>query len=83
MKKILFVVIAVIFSVIVYAQDRKMSEIKTSQLPKGVTEFISKNFPGATIYRAGKIEEKVMSIILPRSNPRAPSMPTFLTKPVK
>ena len=45
-------------STIMYAQSQKVTELKASQLPKGVTEYIAKNMPGATITRAGKIEEK-------------------------
>ena len=41
-----------------YAQDKKVTEIKTNQLPKAVTDFIQKNMPGAIITRAGKIEDK-------------------------
>jgi len=58
MKKVLFFMMAILLSTVMYAQDRKMSELKTSQLPKGVTDFIAKNMPGATITRAGKIEDK-------------------------
>ena len=58
MKKIMFLLAAVIFSTVMFAQDRKMSELKTNQLPKGVTDFLSQNLPGAKITRAGKIEEK-------------------------
>lgn len=41
-----------------YSQDRKMSEIKASDLPKGVSTWINDNLPGGKITRAGKIEEK-------------------------
>jgi YD repeat-containing protein len=58
MKKIMFLFIAVVLSTMMFAQDKKMTEIKTAQLPKSVTDFISKNFPGGTVTRAGKIEEK-------------------------
>ncbi len=58
MKKVLFFMMALLLTTVMYAQDRKMSELKASQLPKGVTDFITKNMPGATITRAGKIEDK-------------------------
>ncbi len=58
MKKIVFLLVAAILATMVFAQDRTMSELKVSQLPKGVTDYISKNLPGAPITRAGKIEEK-------------------------
>ena len=49
---------AVILSSLMYAQDKKMSEIKINQLPKGVADFVKQNLPGGTITRAGKIEDK-------------------------
>ncbi|MEI7661810.1 MAG: hypothetical protein WCK34_06425 [Bacteroidota bacterium] len=58
MKKLLFLFVAVVITLSVNAQDRKMSEIKSSELPKGVTDFLKQNMPGATITRAGKIEDK-------------------------
>jgi hypothetical protein len=58
MKKIMLMLAAVMFTAMVFAQDKKMTELKISQLPKSVTDFVSKNFQGGTITRAGKIEEK-------------------------
>ncbi|MFZ4520629.1 MAG: hypothetical protein ACOYNC_02925 [Bacteroidales bacterium] len=58
MKKIVFVIIAAMFSMAVFAQDRKITEIKTNQLPKAVSEYVSKNLGGGAITRAAKIEEK-------------------------
>ena len=49
---------AVMLTAVLYAQDKKMTELKTTQLPKEVTDFIAKNMPGSTITRAGKIEDK-------------------------
>ena len=48
---------AAMFSLAVTAQDKKMTEIKTSQLPKGVSEWVTKNVDGGKITRAGKVEE--------------------------
>ncbi len=58
MKKIMLVFVAAIFSMVIFAQDKKMTEIKVNQLPKGVAEYVAKNFGGNPIARAGKIEEK-------------------------
>ena len=58
MKKVQLFFVAAILSTMMYAQDKKMSEIKINQLPKGVADFVKQNLPGATITRAGKIEEK-------------------------
>jgi len=58
MKKIMFLLVAAMLSTMLFAQDRKMSELKVNQLPKEVTDFIKKNMPGSTITRAGKIDEK-------------------------
>ena len=49
---------AAMFSCMVFAQDRKVTELKSSQLPKETQTWITKNIPGGTITRAGKIEEK-------------------------
>ena len=49
---------AAMFSVVVFAQDKKMTEIKTSQLPKEITKWVTQNLPGGNLTRAGKIEEK-------------------------
>ena len=58
MKKVVFLMIAAMFSLAVFAQDRKVTEIKTNQLPKAVAEYVTKNLGGGAITRAGKIEEK-------------------------
>jgi hypothetical protein len=57
MKKMMLAAVAAIFAVFVFAQDKKMSELKISDLPKGVSEYCEKNFGGKPV-RAGKIEEK-------------------------
>jgi hypothetical protein len=49
--------IAAIFSVATFAQEKKMTELKTDQLPKETTKWVTQNAPGGTIVRAGKIEE--------------------------
>lgn len=49
--------IGAIFSILVFAQDKKSSELKVSDLPKGVSEYCEKNLGGKPV-RAGKIEEK-------------------------
>jgi YD repeat-containing protein len=58
MKKLMFFLAAVVFSTMLHAQDKKVTEIKTTDLPKEVTTFITKNMPGAKITRAGKVDEK-------------------------
>ncbi len=50
--------IAAMFSVVAFSQDKKLTELKPAQLPKEVTKWISQNLSGGTIVRAGKIEEK-------------------------
>jgi hypothetical protein len=57
MKKLMFLIFAAMFSVAIFAQDKKMTEIKTSQLPKAVSEWVSQNIAGGSITKAGKIEE--------------------------
>ncbi|MCX6305691.1 MAG: hypothetical protein NT040_12080 [Bacteroidetes bacterium] len=57
MKKIMFLMLAAILSVTVFAQEKKMTEIKVSQLPKPVSEYVAKNLGGGAISKAGKIEE--------------------------
>ena len=49
--------IAAMFSMVVFAQNQKTTELKPSQLPKETTKWITENIPGGTITRAGKIEE--------------------------
>ncbi|MCK9218971.1 MAG: hypothetical protein PHF97_12640 [Bacteroidales bacterium] len=56
MKKIMLLLIAVILGSFTFAQ--KVTEIKPSQLPKGVTDYISQNLPGVKIVRAGTLEDK-------------------------
>lgn len=57
MKKVMFLLIATMFSMVVFAQDKKMTELKPNQLPKETTKWITQNAPGGTVVRAGKIEE--------------------------
>jgi hypothetical protein len=58
MKKIMLMMIAAMFSLVIFAQDKKMTEVKVDQLPKEATKWITQNLAGGTITRAGKIEEK-------------------------
>jgi len=57
MKKVMFFLIAVSFSMMVFSQNKKVTDIKNSQLPKETQIYISKNLSGAIITRAAKIEE--------------------------
>ena len=57
MKKLVFLMIAAMLSAVAFAQDKKMTELKTSQLPNGVSEWVTKNVAGGKITRAGKVEE--------------------------
>ena len=57
MKKTMLLLIAVIFSLVAFAQEKKITELKISQLPKETTKFIKTNISGGKITRAGKVEE--------------------------
>ncbi len=57
MKKIALIALAIFLTGFVFGQNRKVSEIKPGELPKGVNTWIDSNVPGGTIARAGKIEE--------------------------
>jgi hypothetical protein len=57
MKKTIVIAFALLFSVFVSAQDKKQSEIKVSELPKGVSSWVASNMPGGKITRAGKMVE--------------------------
>jgi hypothetical protein len=64
MKKITLLFVLAIYSVMLIAQDKKMSEIKIDQLPKGVSTWVGQNAAGSKIIRAAKMEEKgVLSYI--------------------
>jgi hypothetical protein len=58
MKKIMFLLLATLFTVMAYSQDKKMVDLKASQLPQEAQKFITLNLPGIPIIRAGKMEEK-------------------------
>jgi hypothetical protein len=53
MKKILLVLVAVVFSFSVYAQ--KAEEIKVSELPKKITSWVSQTFKKDAVERAAKV----------------------------
>lgn len=57
MKKIAMISLAIFLTGFVFGQNRKVSEIKPGELPKGVSTWIDTNVPGGTIARAGKIEQ--------------------------
>lgn len=56
MKKIAFFIIAFLISVSMSGQN--YTELKPSQLPKKITEFVAKNLKGGVIKRAAKTNEK-------------------------
>jgi hypothetical protein len=58
MKKVMFLFIASFLFATVFAQEKKTTEIKINQLPKGVSDWVTQNVAGGKITRAGKIEEK-------------------------
>lgn len=55
MKKTLLIIISLLFTSTLFAQ--KMTEIKTSDLPKATTDYIATNMPGSTLFKAAKVEE--------------------------
>jgi hypothetical protein len=56
MKRIFAIFITFLFATVVFAQTR--TEIKIDQLPKKVSEYITKNLPGAKTERAMKEVDK-------------------------
>ena len=56
MKRIFAICIPVLFATALFAQTR--TEIKIDQLPKKVSEYVTKNLPGAKIDRAMKEDNK-------------------------
>ena len=56
MKRIFAIFITLLFATAIFAQTR--TEIKIDQLPKKVTEYITKNLPGAKTERAMKEDDK-------------------------
>lgn len=56
MKKQCIILLTFLFATAVFAQTR--TEIKIEQLPKKVTEYITKNMPGAKTDRAMKEDNK-------------------------
>lgn len=58
MKTVIIIFMALVVSMTAGAQDKKMSELKTSQLPAATVKWVNDNVPGGKIARAGKIEEK-------------------------
>lgn len=57
MKKIILLLIAITFSGLVTAQERKISEIPVNQLPKGVSSYVNEMLPGSKIIQAAKVVE--------------------------
>lgn len=57
MKKIILLLIAITFSGLVTAQERKIAEIPVSQLPKGVSTYVNGTLPGSKIIQAAKVVE--------------------------
>jgi hypothetical protein len=55
MKRIILLVVSLCFASFLFAQ--KTTEIKTNQLPKAVTKYVTDNMPGSTISKAVKIED--------------------------
>lgn len=58
MKKIILLFVAAIMVLAVTAQERKVVELKKEQLPKTTQKYIADNFPGGTVARAGKVDDK-------------------------
>ena len=56
MKKILLVFTLVLFSAFIFAQTK--TELKTSELQKPISDYISNNFTGYTIVKAFKVDAK-------------------------
>ena len=57
MKKVLTFLAAILCSTMMIAQNPKITEIKTNQLPKAVGDYVSKNLGNGTVTRAAKVEE--------------------------
>ncbi len=58
MKQTILLAVILFFASAVFAQEKKMQEIKSSDLPKGVTTWVKDNLPDGKITRAGKIDDK-------------------------
>ena len=56
MKRIFLVIASTFFLAFAFAQTK--TEIKTSAIPKGISDYISKNFSGYTITKAFKVDNK-------------------------
>lgn len=56
MKKVLLLPVAFIFFSGVFAQ--KITEVKTRDLPKPIEKYINDNMPGASIFKAVKLDDK-------------------------
>ena len=56
MKKTLLIFFLVILSAVIFAQTK--TELKTSELQKPISEYISKNFTGYSIVKAFKVDAK-------------------------
>lgn len=58
MKQTILLVVILFFTTVAFAQEKKMQEIKSADLPKGVTTWVKDNLPDGKITRAGKIDDK-------------------------
>ena len=56
MKKALLIFLLGLFGTIIFAQTK--TELKTVELQKPISEYISKNFAGYNIVKAFKVDEK-------------------------
>jgi hypothetical protein len=53
MKKVLLMVVAIIFTTFLFAQTK--TEVKVSDLPKPISAYVTKNMNGAAIDKAFKV----------------------------
>ncbi len=53
MKKVLLMVVAVVFTTVIFAQTK--TEVKVNDLPKSISSYITKNMEGFNIEKAFKV----------------------------
>ena len=56
MRKAVLIFVLGVFSTLIFAQTK--TELKTSELQKPISDYISKNFTGFTIVNAFKVDAK-------------------------